>query len=302
MRRKRSNLFLGSFFIIIFILMIILVYSITKEPSLITTVIVIPLTLLSFLFFIMGYKLIRYEAIHQVTLDDIRRKINKHAKSKGIVAAPIAIIFSGIDGSGKTTQIKLIAKCLKERGLKYKYIWLRSASYTSLLFSAFFHLLKYVMKKDLEYGNKVIVKVKCWLFTIDMFIRSIIRIRIPMKMGYYILCDRFVLDAIVDIISEKENIDPLRSIIGKLLLALNPRRSITIVLDVDEHEAYKRKMDIINVDYLKKRRRLYIKMADILRIPIIDGTKDPERVHKEIIEKILAHHPIWYVFNKKNEE
>ena len=300
MSKNRSNQILGLLLIIVCMLITSSAYLIIKELSLVNVIITTSLILLSFLLFMTGYKLVRYEAIHQITMNEIRRRANKYPESERIVARPVAIIFCGIDGSGKTTQIRFIAKRLKEKGLRFKYVWLRSASYLSLLFSVFYRLLTHITKNT-EHEKKVIAKIRNYLLTIDMFIRSMLRVRIPIRMGYYILCDRFVPDTIVDMISEMENAHLFRSVLGRLLLALIPKQSIIVLLDVEESEAYRRKKDIPSLNYLRKRRRLYLALAHILKIPIIDGRKEPNKVHDEIVRKILSHYPFWYIGIKANK-
>ena len=55
------------------------------------------------------------------------------------------------------------------------------------------------------YANKAIAKLWTWLFTIDALIYSILRVKIPVKLGYYVLCDRYIPDIIVDLMCETRN-------------------------------------------------------------------------------------------------
>lgn len=260
---------------------------------------------------VVGYKLVIFRGGYFITLNEIRRRVLKLAKKgKRVTLPPLFIYICGIDGSGKTTQINLISKHLCVRQLRYKYVWLRWAAFISYPFLAFCRLLKYTQWKIIRrsnikypehafYKNRAIVKVWTWLFSIDIFLYSILRVKIPIKIGYHVLCDRFVLDAVVDLIIETKNIRLLRDLAGRLLLALIPKQSIVIMLDIDEKEAFKRKKDIPSINYLRKRRELYLMLADILKIPIVDGRQNAERVHKEIVERFLSHHPFWYISPKR---
>jgi thymidylate kinase len=111
-----------------------------------------------------------------------------------------------------------------------------------------------------------------------------------------ILCDRFVLDTIVDLIHDTGDDRFLKAFLGKFLVALS-RQSNTMVLDVNEREAFNRKRDIPSINYVIARRGTYLRLAKAMRLTIIDAGKEPDEVHKRIIEEIFGSSDLWQKLN-----
>jgi thymidylate kinase len=220
---------------------------------------------------------------------------------------PLLIYFCGLDGSGKTTQISIIKDQLSQAHLKFKHVWLRWAAFMSYPFLVICRILGYTFwkinsrseTKYVEhhfYRNKAISRLWTLLFTIDMIIHSFLKVKIPLRKGYAVLMDRYVIDAIIDLMIETGNRHLHKGFFGKMLLSLIPKDSIIILIDVDEYTAFSRKRDIPNIDYLTQRRELYQELANYLKIPIINGGKSRENVYDEIIKKDLIHRPFWYMY------
>jgi len=204
------------------------------------------------------------------------------------------IAICGIDGSGKTTQIRLLEKYLRKEGHKFKYVWFRWTAFLSYPFLALCRLLGYtewktISRSDVRYAerrfymNRALARLWPWLFALDTLIYSILQIKAQRILGYTILCDRFIPDIIVDLICETKNYQLPKSLAGRLLLSLIPKDSKLIVIDVNESIAYNRKHDIPSINYLRERRKLYLNLAKTLNIPIIDGEREASKVHKDLL-------------------
>ena len=208
------------------------------------------------------------------------------------------IAVCGIDGSGKTTQIKLLERYLKQRGFKVKYIWFRWPVLFSYSLLALSRILGYTKWKIISrsnvryaerrfYMNRALARLWPWFFTIDIFIYSTFKIKGKI-LSYTILCDRFIPDILIDLMCETKDYTLPRRVVGRLLLSLIPRETKLIVIDVAENTAYSRKHDIPSIDYLKERRGLYLYLAKTLSIPIVNGEKKMIEVHRSILRLLVS--------------
>jgi dTMP kinase len=223
-----------------------------------------------------------------------------------VAIKPLFVYIFGIDGAGKTTQLKLLMANIRHKNIKIRYVWLRFAALFSVpfyLFSRVIGFTKWIKFKrsDAEFmytkhrfSQKPFSEIWTWLYTIDLAIFALFKVKIPMLFGQKILfADRYILDAFVDMIYETRGNFNI-NIILRILLGLLPKRRILFLLDVDEQIAFKRKNDIPSIYFLSKRRNLYIKLARFLNIPIISGEAPVNDIHSYIIRKFFVHYPFWY--------
>ena len=133
------------------------------------------------------------------------------------------------------------------------------------------------------YLNEALARVWPWLFAIDTFINFIFRIKFRKILGYVILCDRFIPDVLVDLMCETRDFQLPRRVVGRMLLSLVPGDSKLVIVDVREKTAYTRKNDIPSLVYLKERRKLYLYLARVLNIPIVNGEMKIHEVNTVIL-------------------
>jgi thymidylate kinase len=261
-----------------------------------------------------GVKLLIYESVRPITVDEIRRRIaqqSRRGQMRALVHNPIVISLSGIDGSGKSTQLELVAKRFEERGLAYKYVRLRWACFISYVPLALCRILGYTewktnareKKRYIVYSfheNVALATVWAKFFTLDLLARSFVRTKIPILNGYFVLCDRSEFDALIDLVVETRNYGLIESMVGKLLLSISQKGRATFLIDISEEEAFKRKKDTPSLDYLKDRRQLYLDMAKRLNMPVLEGKSTEESIHRQFVERFLAHYPFWYVNSLEN--
>ena len=117
------------------------------------------------------------------------------------------IVISGIDGSGKSTQINLLANKLKNLGFSNSKIWTRGG-YTPLFSYLKLVLRFFVGSQNIPSGkskkrSKILNNFfmgNLWvnLAIIDLIIFWSIYLRIKMLFFDFILCDRYLLDTFID--------------------------------------------------------------------------------------------------------
>ena len=261
------------------------------------------ISLVSIVIVIVGMKLLVYSSSRPIALDEIRRRASGKSTMPRISIRPLVICFSGIDGSGKTTQLTFIAERLKETGIRYKYVRLRWAAFLSYPFLVFCRLTGFTRWKIQRgvlcvehnfYTNKAIARIWTLVFTFDIIIHYYYRVRLPLRRGYHVLCDRFILDALVDMMYDTRQPELFNKLAGKLLLSLVSKDYLTLFFDLDEQKAYERKKDVPSIDFLRERRRLYRALAHRFNIPILDAGKSPGYIRQEIIERFIRHYPFWW--------
>lgn len=117
------------------------------------------------------------------------------------------IVFSGLDCSGKSTQIEFLQKEFSDKKIKNLVFWSRGG-YTPG-FQKLKDLLRFVSGKNLPkpgfttqrkkaLSNPVIRSVWLTVAMIDLFYYYAIYLRLKYFLGYNILCDRYLLDTNID--------------------------------------------------------------------------------------------------------
>lgn len=178
-------------------------------------------------------------------------------------------MFSGIDGSGKSAHARKLADELISYGKSVKYLWMRGQGriFFSFPLLTLCRLLRITKVHRLKSGIRIseylfhAYKPLCllwpWLQLIDSLIYSVTHVYVHLFLSSsFIIVERSVIDTFVDVLADVHNPFGLE-ILHKLFLALLPKNSLIIILDSDEKVALSRKEDILHIDYLRVRRRLY---------------------------------------------
>ena len=215
----------------------------------------------------------------------------------------LLIIVSGIDSSGKSTQIENLSRNFKLNGVKYKVVWSRGG-YTSLLRS-----VKSIVRKikpsslppprlsnDREqvFENKKIQRLWLALAMLDLIRLYSITLRLYHLMGYNIICDRYLWDTYIDFKINFPCIKFEKWLLWKLLIAATPKPNISLILVISPEESLRRSVlkkepFSENIEKRKKRYRLYMQlMGEGKWQYIIDGERPINKIWseiKEILEK-----------------
>jgi energy-coupling factor transporter ATP-binding protein EcfA2 len=161
------------------------------------------------------------------------------------------IAFFGPDGSGKSTYAELLANHLQSHGMKVRKVWMRSPHTFAFLLSRFLVKIGFyrLVLNPFGEGKKipaVHVNRKFRLFwsiteLVSVIPVVILRVYIPLLLGYVVVAERCIVDTIVNIAYYTNDASFLQSRTVRLLLNLFPRKALLIHLDSDYLTLMKRR-------------------------------------------------------------
>ena len=227
-------------------------------------------------------------------------KLKVHSQPRMLIS------ISGVDGSGKTSQSRLLAKAFRQCDIRTKYVWSRCgcSSFGQVFIrsgKALFDLLKFDKgMKSLSHQNDGItlghhhLENRCirlfWTFIIfvEMALIYNLKVRIPLLFGKVVICDRYLLDALVEIgISAREK-SSHDGFCGTLLRLLSPSPNISFLMDLSPGVVLERKSEEFSEADLNKQTLFYQELARRFDVILVDGERPSVEVSEDIISKVLA--------------
>lgn len=214
------------------------------------------------------------------------------------------IIFSGLDCSGKSTQISVLNKSLIELGIKTVVFWSRGG-YTpniqrckNLLRILFKSLLPPVgnspRRDKLLYKTSFIKKLWINLAIIDLLFYYSFFLRYKKLCKYTIICDRFIFDTQLDFQIAFPDYKIEKNVFWNLLKKIAIKYDFYFISVVPVSLAIERSKNKFepypdSPDVLEIRKDEYLdycsKNCDVI---FIDGTKDVSEISKLIEKNILS--------------
>jgi len=204
------------------------------------------------------------------------------------------ICLVGPDGSGKSTQARLLINKLNGCGIGCEYKWVRFRHLFSLPLLAIARVLRLSEMIYLESGRRIgyhyfyksrsISFLYSSLLYLDTFLLVISRVRIPHRFSNrIIICDRFVYDVIVDLMISTRDSNFLESQRGRAYLELIPDYCAVMIMIADAKILRSRRDDVLNDQTLDEKVRLYEMIGKRFCLPMIDASNSIEITHEEIL-------------------
>jgi len=211
------------------------------------------------------------------------------------------IVLSGIDSSGKSTQIEKIENYLLEKNKKVMVVWSRGG-YTPL-FNGLKSLLRKIIPRSIPkpgeskernqtFSKKYIRTLWLNIALIDMILLYGLYFRILNFFGYTIIADRYLWDTYIDFKLKFNNDNFERYVFWKTLIRLSPSPNLSFLLTipVDEsiHRSYlKNEPFSENINQREFRYKLYTELIEKeFWDYVIDGLMPIDEVWSNIKNKL----------------
>ena len=209
------------------------------------------------------------------------------------------IALSGVDGSGKSTQIELLEQALSEAGHKTEVIWFR-AGYSEIM--TWLRAMVRHTKPDLlprATGDEARARKKvfarpsvraAWMAMAvsDVLLNLAGRIRADEARGRVVICDRYLFDSMLDLELRFDEFAKVRPWVEWLLRRLVPRPDVSILLVVPREVMHDRleKKDEPFPDPPELRDTRYDRYQAWARsgeVVVVDGAKSIAEVHERVV-------------------
>ncbi len=217
------------------------------------------------------------------------------------------IVFSGMDSSGKSTQIRLLIKELRACHHEPVVLWTR-VGYT-MNFNRLKQLVPRVWRRHEQQGDEPVERhyphrastlphpLKRWLYLtfsmLDLIWIYGIQVRLWQRLGRIVICDRYLWDSQVDfrVFFPDDHVE--QRLLWRVLDRITPKPDAAFFLLVPVEASMERSIKKTRryqetPDVLEERRRQYFAVAAETEWPVLDGMATASNLTVNIRRQIGA--------------
>jgi hypothetical protein len=202
------------------------------------------------------------------------------------------IYITGCDGTGKSTQAQLVLERLRGRGIDAEHLWLRFPFFLVAPLLLYARWRGYSWYEETEgvrqgywdfRGSWLLRTLFPWLLLIDATFAAARRVYLPLLWGRTIVCERFVLDMVVDLAVACGGQDLHRQLPGRLYRRLLPKGAMVVVLDLDLDSLRGRRKDLALDRQLANRLSAFRRMSNDDSFKVLSAAVAPELLADQIL-------------------
>jgi len=190
----------------------------------------------------------------------------------------VLITFSGIDGAGKSTQVKILSEYLTSQGKK---VLTTESMFGYFLLKPLVKMLRPVtgsLPRGPVNRNKSGVLKLWFIFAfVDIWLGFIFKIRPKLKIYDYIIADRFYADILANLLYYGYIPDWAFTVFVRLL----PKPDMAFMFSVEPETVLKREREFPS-EYYYEQAKIYKRLSKDIGMNIIDASKESSRVFEQL--------------------